>query len=126
MLPRKLLQKAASEQEAAQKHAAEASTSCRGSKHQALLPCESGALEVVIAVEEIEPVILKVDEGSLMQICRNCHGTMSADHQCADSKSPVSVVEEKPPPIPLCVCDDWPRTCWCSCSDAQLEHTKLV
>ena len=98
---------------------------------------ESGALEVVNAVEEIEPVVFKVDEGSLFQSCRNCDGTMSADHQCADSKSPVSVVEEQPPPLPLChycchrgsgkdpvhyflqcVCDDWPCTCWCYCTDA--------
>ena len=109
------------------------------------MPCESGVLEVVKAVEEVEPVILKVDEGSLMQICKNCHGTMSADHQCDDLKSPVSVVEEKPPPLPLChycchrgsgkdpvhyflqcVCDDWPCTCWCYCTDAQIEHKKLV
>ena len=137
-------EKAASEKEAAQKHAAEASTSCRGSVHQVPLPCVSGALKVDNAVEE-EPVVLKVEEGSLMQICRNCHGTISADHKCADTKSPVSVVEEKPPPLPLChycchrgsgkdpvhyflqcVCPDWPCTCWCYCTDAQIEHKKLV
>ena len=25
-----------------------------------------------------------------------------------------------------CVCDDWPCTCWCYCTEAQLEHKKLV
>ena len=75
----------------------------------------------------------------------SCHGTMSADLQHADPKSPVYVVEEQPPPLPLChycchrgsgkdpvhyflqcVCPDWPCTCWCYCTDAQIEHKKLV
>ena len=115
-------EKAASAKDTAQKHAFEASTSRHGSTQ-----------------------VLKVDEGSLRQSCRNCHGTMSADHQCAGSTSQASVVEEQPPPLPLChycchrgsgkdpvhyflqcVCADWPCTCWCYCTSAQLEHKKLV
>ena len=87
---------------------------------------------------------------NVLTSCSNCDAEMAPDHQCDStpngaSKSPVSNVEEQPPPLPLChycchrgsgkdlvhyflqcVCDDWPCTCWCYCTDAQLEHKKLV
>ena len=85
--------------------------------------------------------------------CWNCGSEMSIGHQCdaqvdiskPEAAKPDKVVEEQPPPLPLChycchrgsgkdpvhyflqcVCADWPCTCWCYCTSAQLEHKKLV
>ena len=85
--------------------------------------------------------------------CWNCDKVFTPDHQCevvaADLKSSASAivnkVEELPPPLPLClycchrgsgkthvhyfmqcVCSDRVCTCWCYCTEAQLEHKKLV
>ena len=63
--------------------------------------------------------------------------TESEVHEVAEAR----VVEKQLPPLPLChycchrgsgkdpvhyfmqcVCDDWPCTCWCYCTEAQLEH----
>ena len=63
--------------------------------------------------------------------------TESEVHEGAGAR----VVENQLPPLPLChycchrgsgkdpvhyfmqcVCDDWPCTCWCYCTEAQLEH----
>ena len=86
-------------------------------------------------------------------VCWNCGGKMSNGHQCdaqvdtstSEAVKPDKVVEEQPPPLPLChycchrgsgsdpvhyfmqcVCDDWPCSCWCYCTSDQLEHKKLV
>ena len=79
--------------------------------------------------------------------CFNCDAEMTVDHQCEEREVHVDVeaVEEQLPPLPLChycchwgsgeepvhyylqcLCADWPCTCWCYCSEAQLEHKKLV
>ena len=84
--------------------------------------------------------------------CHNCEEKFTPGHQCGDSPAPpitssegAVFVEEQPPSLPLChycchrgsgkdpvhyflqcVCPDWPCTCWCYCTDAQLEHKRLV
>ena len=83
--------------------------------------------------------------------CQNCNGEMTPSHQCDDetSDAPDSTLgkEQTSPPVCLplchycchwgsgkdpvhyflqCLCDDWPCTCWCYCTDAQLAHKKLV
>ena len=107
------------------------------------------------AVKEVDEVELATTENAastsclgrgksakVQTSCSNCDVVMTPDHQC---NSTPEVVEEQQPPLPLChycchrgsgkypvhyflqcVCDDWPCTCWCYCTDAQLEHKQLV
>ena len=107
------------------------------------------------AVKEVDEVELATTENAastsclgrgksakVQTSCLNCDVVMTPDHQC---NSTPEVVEEQQPPLPLChycchrgsgkypvhyflqcVCDDWPCTCWCYCTDAQLEHKQLV
>ena len=75
--------------------------------------------------------------------CSNCDGDMTHDHQCGVLE-PESVVEEHPPPLPLChycchlgsgdnpihyylqcLCPDKVCSCKCYCNEKQLEHRKL-
>ena len=85
------------------------------------------------------------------QSCLNCDAEMTLDHQCGvlvkerEVHEDADVVEEQLPPLPLChfcchrgrgedplhsflqcICDDWPCTCWCFCTEAQLQHKELV
>ena len=110
--------------------------------------------EVKATVVESDPVASTSCAGKQVPeglSCWNCGGEMSIGHQCdtQDDKSeavkPEKIVEEQPPPLPLChycchrgsgkdpvhyflqcLCADWPCTCWCYCTSAQLEHKKLV
>ena len=76
--------------------------------------------------------------------CWNCNAAMTPSHQCDVPKEPVIVVEEQPPPLPLChycchrgsgehpvhyfmqcLCNDSDCSCVCYCTDEQIEHKKL-
>ena len=79
--------------------------------------------------------------------CQNCNCVMTASHQCdVETESTVGKEQTSPPVcLPLChycchwgsgkdpvhyylqcICDDWPCTCWCFCTEAQLQHKELV
>ena len=80
--------------------------------------------------------------------CLNCGGDMTPEHQCLVptlvSPELASVIEEHPPPLPLChycchrgsgnnpvhyylqcICSDKVCSCHCYCNEQQLLHRKL-
>ena len=95
--------KVAAEKEAAKKEAAEASTSCCGSGKQTAPPSTTPEEGAVNQVEETPPPL------PLCLYC--CHR--------GSGKNPVHYYLQ-------CVCGDRACTCWCYCTEAQIEHKKLV
>ena len=112
---------------------------------------QEGAVIPLTSVNEPVQGKAAAEKGSCEPSCQNCNGEMTPSHQCDEetSTAPDSTVGKEqtssPVCLPLChycchwgsdkdpvhyflqcVCDDWPCTCWCYCTDAQLEHKKLV